>query len=120
MDNANQAMQRAEEALNNNDLNSALSQEGQALDQLRKGIQQMAVQMQGKSNQGGAKKAGRKDPIGRPQTSKGMDTSDNTKVPDEIDIQRAREILRNLQNKLSDPNRPAPEIDYLERLLKRF
>lgn len=120
LDNANNAMQRAEEALNNNDLNSALSQEGQALDQLRKGIQQMAVQMQGKSSQGGAKKAGGKDPIGRPQSAKGMDTSDNTKVPDQIDIQRAREILRNLQNKLSDPNRPAPEIDYLERLLKRF
>ena len=120
LDNANNAMQRAEEALNNNDLNSALSQEGQALDQLRKGIEQMAVQMQGKSSQGGAKKAGGKDPIGRPQSAKGMDTSDNTKVPDQIDIQRAREILRNLQNKLSDPNRPAPEIDYLERLLKRF
>jgi uncharacterized protein (TIGR02302 family) len=120
LDNANNAMQRAEEALNNNDLKSALSQEGQALDQLRKGIQQMAVQMQGKSSQGGAKKAGGKDPIGRPQSAKGMDTSDNTKVPDQIDIQRAREILRNLQNKLSDPNRPAPEIDYIERLLKRF
>lgn len=120
LDNANKAMQRAEQALNNNDLNSALSQEGQALDQLRKGIQQMAVQMQGKSSQGGSKKAGGKDPIGRPQSAKGMDTSENTKVPDQIDIQRAREILRNLQNKLSDPNRPAPEIDYLERLLKRF
>ncbi len=120
LENADRAMQRAEELLKGNDLGNALSQEGQALDQLRKGMQQMAKDMQGMSGNGGGKKSAGKDPLGRNQGAKGMDTSESTKVPDKIDIQRAREILRNLQNKLSDPNRPAPEIDYIERLLKRF
>lgn len=120
LENADRAMQRAEELLKGNDLGNALNQEGQALDQLRKGMQQMAKDMKGMSGNGGGKKAGGKDPLGRNQGAKGMDTSESTKVPDKIDIQRAREILRNLQNKLSDPNRPAPEIDYIERLLKRF
>lgn len=120
LDNAERAMQRAQELLKGKDLGNALSQEGQALDQLRKGMEQMAREMQSMSGKGGSQKAGGKDPLGRPQSSKGMDTSESTKVPDKIDIQRAREILRNLQEKLSDPNRPAPEVDYIERLLKRF
>ncbi len=120
LENADRAMQRAEELLKGKELGNALSQEGQALDQLRKGMEQMAEEMQGMSGKGGSQKAGGKDPLGRPQSSKGMDTSESTKVPDKIDTQRAREILRNLQEKLSDPNRPAPEIDYIERLIKRF
>jgi uncharacterized protein (TIGR02302 family) len=120
LENADRAMQRAEELLKRKELGNALSQEGQALDQLRKGIQQMAKEMQGMSGNGGSQKRSGKDPLGRPQSTKGMDTSESTKVPDKIDIQRAREILRNLQEKLSDPNRPAPEIDYIERLIKRF
>lgn len=120
LENADRAMGRAGELLKEKDLGNALSQEGQALDQLRKGMEQMAREMQGMKGEGGSQKAGGKDPLGRPQSNKGMDTSESTKVPDKIDIQRAREILRNLQDKLSDPNRPAPELDYIERLLKRF
>lgn len=120
LENADRAMQQAGKLLKGKDLGNALRQEGQALNQLRKGIEQMAKDMQGMSGNGGSQKAGGKDPLGRPQSTKGMDTSESTKVPDKIDIQRAREILRNLQDKLSDPNRPAPEIDYIERLIKRF
>jgi hypothetical protein len=84
-------------------------------------MEQMAKQMQkGQPGKGGGKRTDGRDPLGRPGSPSGMDTSESTKVPDEIEIQRAREILRNLQDKLSDPNRPAPEIDYFERLLKRF
>ena len=42
------------------------------------------------------------------------------KVPDEIDTQRAREILEAIRRRLSDPERPTVERDYLERLLDRF
>ena len=38
-------------------------------------------------------------------------------IPDEIDVQRARRILEELRNRLSDPGRPSIELDYLERLL---
>ncbi len=120
LENADKAMGRAGEMLKDQELGNALSQEGQALDQLRKGMEQMAKQMQERSGKGKGQNAGGTDPLGRSQNANGMDTSETTKIPDKIDIQRAREILRNLQDKLSDPNRPAPEIDYIERLLKRF
>jgi hypothetical protein len=121
LDNARDAMGRAQQQLKGDNLGEALTEEGQALDQLRRGMEQMARQMQkGQPGKGGGKRTGGRDPLGRPGSPSGLDTSESTKVPDEIEIQRAREILRNLQDKLSDPNRPAPEIDYFERLLKRF
>lgn len=121
LDNARDAMGRAQQQLKSQNLGDALAEEGQALDQLRRGMEQMAKQMQkGQPGKGGGKRTDGRDPLGRPGSPSGMDTSESTKVPDEIEIQRAREILRNLQDKLSDPNRPAPEIDYFERLLKRF
>ena len=42
------------------------------------------------------------------------------KVPDEIDIQRAREILDELRKRLGEPTRPMLELDYLERLIQQF
>ena len=42
------------------------------------------------------------------------------KVPDQIDIQRAREILEELRRRLGETTRPPIELEYLERLLKRF
>ena len=42
------------------------------------------------------------------------------KVPDEVDVQRAREILEELRRRLGDQTRPTMELDYIERLLRRF
>jgi hypothetical protein len=42
------------------------------------------------------------------------------KVPDESDIQRAREILEELRRRLGERGRPPPELDYIERLIERF
>jgi len=39
---------------------------------------------------------------------------------DEIDMQRAREILEELRRRLAQPARPPMELDYFERLLRRF
>jgi hypothetical protein len=41
-------------------------------------------------------------------------------VPDEIDTQRAREILDAIRQRLGESGRPEFELDYLERLLDRF
>ena len=62
-----------------------------------------------------------RDPLGRPmQSSAGNDLGLSTKVPSDIEIQRARQILRELQNRIGDRSRPRIELDYIERLLKRF
>ena len=61
------------------------------------------------------------DPLGRSQSqADGSDPGTGVKVPDQIDTQRAREILEELRKRLSESNRPAYELDYLERLLKQF
>jgi Domain of unknown function (DUF4175) len=60
------------------------------------------------------------DPLGRPQRTTGPDLGSTVKMPDEIDIQRAREILEAIRKRLSDPDRPMIERDYLEWLLDQF
>ena len=48
-----------------------------------------------------------------------MDTGD-VKLPDKSDLQRAREILQELRRRAGENQRPRYELDYLDRLLKRF
>ncbi len=63
---------------------------------------------------------GSRDPLGRPERTRGPDLGTSVRVPDEIDIQRAREILDELRRRLSEPRRPLLELDYLERLIRNF
>jgi hypothetical protein len=60
------------------------------------------------------------DPLGRPQRTEGPDLGTSVKLPDEIDAQRAREILEELRRRLGERFRPDLELQYLERLLRRF
>ncbi|HXF53658.1 MAG TPA: TIGR02302 family protein [Hyphomicrobiaceae bacterium] len=120
---AGEAMDNARRALEQGDLETATREQGRALDQLRQGAQQMAEQMlrqmPSRYGQGPAADAPR-DPLGRPQRSQGPDLGTTVKVPDEIDMQRAREILEELRRRLGDQTRPLLELDYIERLLRRF
>ncbi len=58
------------------------------------------------------------DPLGRQSRTRGPQLGDDTKVPSEIDAQRAREIMDAIRERLSDPLRPLLERRYLERLLQ--
>lgn len=115
---AGQAMGDAGNALEGQNYDRATQEQTLALDQLRKGAQQMAQQMMQQLGQ----RMGRnnQDPLGRTRRTSGPDFGGDVKVPDEIDIQRAREILQELRKRFSEPGRPSIELDYLERLLKRF
>jgi hypothetical protein len=42
------------------------------------------------------------------------------RVPTELDLGRAREILEELYRRASQRSRPPEELDYLQRLLRRF
>jgi Domain of unknown function (DUF4175) len=42
------------------------------------------------------------------------------KVPEEADVQRARQILEELRKRLGERQRPPAELDYIERLIERF
>lgn len=121
LEDAESAMQSAEEALERGDLAEATEQQGRALDQMRQGAQSMAQEMMRNMPQRyGQSGDTPRDPLGRPQRTQGPDLGTSVKVPDQIDVQRAREILEELRRRLGDATRAPVELDYLERLLRRF
>lgn len=118
---AGESMGRAGEALGEGRAGDAVGEQGQALEALRRGAQQLGEQMMGQGPGGFVRQDGRngEDPLGRPRRTEGPDYGNRVQVPDDIDIQRARRILEELRRRFSDPSRPQFELDYLERLLER-
>lgn len=128
---ADQAMGRAEGALGQGNGGEAVGEQGKAMEALRQGAKDMMQQMQqamgqqGRGSQGqlgqgygpGRQPSGR-DPLGRPQSTQGPQFGEDVKVPDEIDTQRAREILDAIRNRLGHALSPKLEREYLERLLQ--
>jgi uncharacterized protein (TIGR02302 family) len=127
---AEREMGNAGEALGEGQGDQAVEGQGNALNALRQGAQSMMQQMmqamqgqgqgegqgpgEGMASQGGQN--GR-DPLGRPRATSGPEFGDQVKVPDEIDVQRAREILEAIREKLGNSLSGEAERRYLERLL---
>ena len=124
MQGAGEAMGEAKEAIGEDQLDRATQAQSLALDRLRKGAQSMAEQMMmsesGEMQPGQGPGANGRDPLGRPDRSNRPDLGLSVKVPDQIDIQRAREVLDEVRRRLGDPSRPTFELDYLERLIRSF
>lgn len=121
---AGDSMGQAGESLGRAEGNEAVDQQSSALDALRRGAQGMMEQMQqamgedGPTGNRGQRSADDRDPLGRPKATTGADDGRSVKVPGEIDIQRAREILEAIRRRLGNALSPQMEKDYLERLLK--
>ena len=120
---AQREMGSAAEQLGKGQGEQALGSQGRALQALREGAQEMMNQMQAQGQgQGpgqGIPQYGQngRDPLGRRQQNIGPDFGDQVEVPDEIDTQRARQILEQIRRKLGDNLSPEAERQYLERLL---
>jgi uncharacterized protein (TIGR02302 family) len=123
---AQQEMQGAGEALGQGQGGPAVEGQGRAMEALRQGARDMMNQMmqaqQGQGGQGPQMGQGQgnqdgRDPLGRPRATSGPDFGERVKVPDEIDVQRAREILEAIREKLGENSSPEIERRYLERLL---
>jgi uncharacterized protein (TIGR02302 family) len=123
---AEQAMRDAEGALGQGEADNAVEGQGRALQNLRRGAQSMAEAMQGLGDAFGdpggqqADAAERTDPLGRPVRSREYGDDFTVKVPDEIDVQRARRVLEELRRRFGESERPQMELDYIERLLRDF
>ena len=121
---AGDSMNQAEGALGKGEGDRAVGHQGRALEALRKGAQDMMQQLQAmQGDQGGSEEGGRqrnadRDPLGRPRATTGPDFGDSVKVPDEIDVQRARQILEAIRKRLGNALSPELERQYLERLLE--
>lgn len=101
----------------------AVEAQGKAIEALRQGGDAMQQQMRGKGK-GGKGYVGRAgkgrgengDPLGRGQEGRrGAAEGELSGGPDRAE--RARRVLEELRRRLSDPNRPSEERDYLERLI---
>ncbi|MFD1199069.1 TIGR02302 family protein [Brucella gallinifaecis] len=120
---AGKSMGNAADALGRSESTEAGDQQGNALEALRRGGRDMMQQMQQAMGQDGQGQSGQqgqngRDPLGRQQGSNGMSIDNGVKVPGEIDIQRAREILDAIRRKLGDALTPQMEKEYLQRLLQ--
>jgi hypothetical protein len=89
-------------------------------------MQDMAQQMRGNGTEVGEgpnaqeQRQQQRDPLGR-EGNFGRAVDDRgVKIPDQPDRQRSREILEELRRRAGEGNRPKIELDYIERLLRRF
>ena len=117
------AQRRAEQALRGNNENLALRNQEQATEQLRGLAEELAETLdslraarlgEGEEFQENADGS----PFGLPNTG-GADDRNSVDIPDEIERQRARDILDLLRRRYDESTDEA-EREYLERLLDRF
>ena len=137
-DEAEQAMKDAEQGLGEGGQgqDKAVDAQGRALEGLRKGAQSMAQQMQqgnepgegqagpGPGDPNGPMRQGRNapnpDPLGRESRDRSYNPQSRYDPLGVPAAERAQRVLEELRRRLSDPSRPREELDYLERLLRRY
>jgi len=126
---AERAMRDAREALQRGQPGGAVQPQTDAMDNLQQGLQSLAEQMMqqmmampgmGMTRQPMNRMGQGRDPLGRRSNSMGQGMGEDVKVPTEADVQRAREILDELRRRSGQFNRPQPEREYIERLLRPF
>jgi len=130
--NADRAMGAAADALRRGNAGQAVGPQSEAVDALQQAEQALARQMQGQRM--GAGNPGendmpsmRRDPFGRLQPiGNGNGTLDNGgimrmgKAQNDYAVEKAKQILDELRRRAGEPDRPAIEHDYIDRLLQEF
>ncbi|WP_198376869.1 DUF4175 family protein, partial [Neoroseomonas rubea] len=83
----------------------------------------MASGEQGGEGQDQAQEQGQgRDPLGRRtrEATGGQDNGSDTRVPDEAELLKTRRIQEELRRRGAERERPPAELDYIDRLLRRF
>ena len=126
---AGREMEGAAKSLGEGQPGQAVGQQGQALEALRRAGQGMMQQMMSRFGRGpGAGMTGQFDPLGTMRDPLGREWQDeeggmDTRrviIPDQGSIERAQEILEELRKRAGERFRTPLELDYIDRLLKRF
>lgn len=123
---ADRAMRDARESLRRGEPGEAMQGQTDALDQMRQGLNQMQQAQRGNPD-GQAPSADSRqnqrnpvrDPLGR-NTTGYENAGEATQLPDMAPVERARRILEELQRRAGNRERAPLELDYLDRLLRRF
>ncbi|MFN3260775.1 MAG: TIGR02302 family protein [Pikeienuella sp.] len=129
LEEADRAMGDAVENLERGDARGAVDDQVRALDALREGRREMGQDLAEAEGRGEGDQAGRdgrgmdnerEDPLGRPRASDGPMDGESVEVPSATLGKRARELQEEIRRRSGERERPAEELDYLERLLDRF
>ena len=127
-DDADRNMGDSAGALERNAPGDSVAPQGRAIDALQRAgqgiVQQMMQQMDRGTGIGMNREFRplqlRRDPLGRFLPNEmGIDTRDMD-IPDESAVERAQRILEELRHRAGQRYRPQPELDYIDRLLRRF
>ncbi len=124
---AGKAMGEAEGQLQQGDTGSAVPSQDEALEKLKSARDAARQALAEEQKKNGGMRVGRgmgrrqpgTDPAGRPEADGPIDNG-SVKVPTERETQRARDILNELRKRSGETERPEEELNYLERLLRRF
>jgi uncharacterized protein (TIGR02302 family) len=120
---AEQAMRRATQALQQGDPAGAGEAQNDVLDNLQKGMQDLSKMMGQKVGQGNG--PGQRPPMnpfgqGNDESSQGGENTKGGLTIDKEPTQRSQEIFEELRQRRNNPDRPKQEKDYLDRLLRQF
>ena len=123
---AERSMRDATEALKQGAPGQAVDPQTQALGELQKGMQDMASAMMQQLQQQAGTRPGQepgsqgRDPLGRNENGLGAIDTTDVQIPEQSDVQRAKQLIDELRRRAGDRARPKIERDYIDRLLKRF
>ncbi len=135
LEDAEGAMRDAEQQLGRGQegQGQAVESQGRALEGLRQGAQSLAQQMQQGSQPGeqagegdpngqgrSSRDSANPDPLGREARERGDQSRSQYDPVGTPAAQRAQRVLEELRRRLGDPSRPRDELDYFERLLRRY
>lgn len=128
--NADREMRRSQRDLGKGRPGRSVGPQGRALRELGRGMRQAMRGLaqrfgmrpgQGRFSGRPNSRMGRdRDPLGRRLDGLGPLDQNNVKVPTEGERKKARDILRELRKRSGEAERPKPERDYIDRLLRRF
>jgi uncharacterized protein (TIGR02302 family) len=131
---AERSMRDAAGALQQSRPGDAIGPQTDALDQLQQAAREFAQALQQRLGRGWAQPGDEevgaadrelrdrieRDPFGRPSSGNGTYDQGDVSIPDENRLQKTRQILEELRRRAGERSRPPIELDYIERLLKRF
>ena len=129
LDQAGRAMDEAEEALRQGDLDGALDRQAEAMEAMRDGLRNFGEAMadeqrQNREGQGNERDLGSADPSGRDPL--GREPGDTARIGSDQNMvqtdpnKRAQELLDELRRRSGELARPSEELDYFKRLLQLF
>ncbi|WP_374647132.1 TIGR02302 family protein [Tabrizicola sp.] len=129
LDQAGRAMDEAEEALRQGDLDGALDRQAEAMEAMRDGLRNFGEaladeQRQNREGQGNERDLGSADPSGRDPL--GREPGDTARIGSDRNMvqtdpnKRAQELLDELRRRSGELTRPSEELDYFKRLLQLF